>query len=304
MYPDGQTCYGYYICMKGRSKSGMCPTTFAFNSLKGGCVPDTNCLQPSSLRHPCFPGTAVPVPEEPTMFYLWNGAKIFTPMTCPKGLWYNPVICSCDWIIPGKNFYSVCQPMFSFSFEKSFLEDYNRVPQDPNTHVAIYQKSARFTKGGRIAIWMMNDLDLDSEWAMCFEFMTHIYNGEVALVSDDWKDKGFTYKITYIPEKALVKGYFRMKDDSIADLTIVGVDPNLPHFLRVAKIGPKLKMRVDNTAPAAVLTKSGVSPTKSPMVIGAANDCEGFEGFFDELKFFRCIPDDFFDDYKSKIYNF
>lgn len=69
----------------------------------------------------------------------------------------------------------------------------------------------------------MNDIDMDSQWALCFEFMTQSYGGEVALVSNDWKKVSFTYKITHIPAKNLVVGYFRMKDGTIAELIVMGV---------------------------------------------------------------------------------
>jgi len=36
------------------------------------------------------------------MFYLWDGRDSVTEMKCPRGLWYNPYICSCDWVIPGQ----------------------------------------------------------------------------------------------------------------------------------------------------------------------------------------------------------
>jgi hypothetical protein len=70
---------------------------------------------------------------------------------------------------------------------------------------------------------MMNDIDMDSQWALCFEFMTQAHSGEVALVSNDWKKASFTYKITHIPDKNLVVGYFRMKDGTIAELVVMGV---------------------------------------------------------------------------------
>ena len=72
-------------------------------------------------------------------------------------------------------------------------------------------------------IWMMNDIDMDSQWAMCFEFMTQVFSGEVALVSNDWKKNPFTYKITYFPMEGLVKGYFRMKDKTVVELIVMGV---------------------------------------------------------------------------------
>ena len=70
---------------------------------------------------------------------------------------------------------------------------------------------------------MMNDIELGSEWALCFEFMTQSYGGEVGLLSNDWKGNQFTYKITHIPSKKLIKAHFRMTDGSIAELIIVGV---------------------------------------------------------------------------------
>ena len=50
-YSDGQTCYGYYKCLKGQSVSGICPSGFAFNAYKQGCLPDNTCIQPSGIMH-------------------------------------------------------------------------------------------------------------------------------------------------------------------------------------------------------------------------------------------------------------
>ena len=36
---------------------------------------------------------------------------------------------------------------------------------------------AFFLDPGRIVIWMMNDIDMDSQWAMCFEFMSQVFTG-------------------------------------------------------------------------------------------------------------------------------
>lgn len=69
----------------------------------------------------------------------------------------------------------------------------------------------------------MNDIDMNNEWALSFEFMTQTYEGDVALVSNDWKKLPFTYKITHIPGKNLVVAYFRMTDDTIAELIVMGV---------------------------------------------------------------------------------
>ncbi|XP_053406689.1 uncharacterized protein LOC123547647 [Mercenaria mercenaria] len=302
-YSDGQTCFGYYKCLKGQSVSGICPSGFAFNAMKQGCLPDSTCIQPSGIMHPCFAGTTMPFPGQPHLFYLWDGHDSVTAMECPRGLWYNPHVCTCDWVIPGETFDGGmgegCTSMFHFGYSGNFLEEYNKAPQAPNTAVSIYKKSALFSKGGRIVIWMMNDIDMDSEWALCFEFMTQSYGGEVALVSNDWKKVSFTYKITHIPGKNLVVGYFRMKDGTIAELIVMGVKPNIPHFLRVAKLGAIMKMRIDNMPAATVAIGAGVASATTPMVIGAARGCHGFKGFFDELKFFRCVPATFFKDYKG-----
>jgi len=39
--------------------------------------------------------------------------------------------------------------MFHFGYSGSFLEEYNKVPQSPNTAVSIYKQSAIFDKGGK-----------------------------------------------------------------------------------------------------------------------------------------------------------
>lgn len=72
-------------------------------------------------------------------------------------------------------------------------------------------------------IWMMNDIDMDSEWALCFEFLTQSRDGEVALLSNDWQGLPFTYKITHVPVKHIIVGYFRMKDGTVVELVITGV---------------------------------------------------------------------------------
>ena len=70
---------------------------------------------------------------------------------------------------------------------------------------------------------MMNDLDLGSEWALCFEFMAQGVGREIALVSNDWKKSAFTYKLTYLPGMHAVRGYFRLKDGGVIELVVKGV---------------------------------------------------------------------------------
>ncbi|XP_052225125.1 uncharacterized protein LOC127840749 [Dreissena polymorpha] len=301
-YTDGQTCNGFFRCSEGRSLPSSCSQGHSYNVLSGGCLPDFSCMQASLDKHPCTEGTTLPVPGQPHLFYLWDGRKSVTEMTCPRGLWYNHNICTCDWIIPGKTFGKQgCSPMFHFGYGGSFLEEFNRVPQSPNTAVSIYRNSALFAKGGEILLWVMNDIDMDSEWALCFEFLTRTYRDEVALVSNDWQGLPFTYKLTHHPARHVVMGYFRMKDGTVVELVIVGVSPHKPHFLRLAKQGSTLKMRVDNMPAATVDIEAGVASSPTPMVLGAAEGCTGFRGFFDELKFFRCVPEDFFHDYEGTV---
>ncbi|OWF55103.1 Protein PIF [Mizuhopecten yessoensis] len=298
-YTDGQSCYGYYKCMKGKSRYHTCPDGFYFNSHKQICITDDTC-QKNNLIHPCSYGTTHPFPGRPEMFYLYDGREVFYPMKCPKGLWYRPEICSCDWIVPGISSHEGCKPMYHFQYNGNFLEAYNRIQQVPNTGVAIYRKSALFSEGGQIMVWAMNNMNLDKEFAFCFEFMSKVYNGEVALLSNGYKGHDFTYKITYIPAQSLVKVYIELDDDTTAHLVVTGVHPLKPHFVRLAKYGSKIKLRIDNISATMVKTHAHVSISKSPLVIGAAQGCKGFVGHFDEFKFFKCVPNDFFNDYAEK----
>nr|AYN73052.1 chitin binding domain-containing protein [Pinctada fucata] len=295
-YSDGQSCFGYYRCVQGRSFYKTCKNGYYFNPYKQGCYGDPTCKR-DNLIHPCAFGTTYPFPGKPRLFYLFDGLETFTPMRCPRGTWYRHDICTCDWITPGKIKDSVCSTMFHFMYDGNFLEKYNRIQQMPTTGVAIFGKSALFNKGGKIIIWAMNNLDLDNDFALCFEFQVKTMNGEVSLLSNDYDKVSFTYKLTYIPLKRKVRAYVILKDGTLADLTVIGVDPNKPHFVRLAKFGDDIKLRVDNTPAAVVKAHAGVAPNKSPLVIGAARGSHDFIGYFDELKFFRCVPSHFFDDY-------
>jgi len=113
--------------------------------------------------------------------------------------------------------------MFHFQYNGNFLEVNNRIQQVPNTGVSIFRKSALFSQGGQILIWAMNNLDMDSDFAFCFEFMTGAISGEVALLSNDYQNIPFTYKITYIPGTSMIKAYILLKDGSVAELSVVGV---------------------------------------------------------------------------------
>ena len=136
-YADGQSCYGFYQCVKGKSRYLTCHDGYYFNPYKQGCFPDPSCHR-NNLVHREFPeidanhaisadcnltrererilnyeffnniftacafGTTLPFPGRPNLFYLYDGRKTMTPMKCPRGTWYRPDICTCDWIIPGK----------------------------------------------------------------------------------------------------------------------------------------------------------------------------------------------------------
>lgn len=62
----------------------------------------THYVQNSHCFTACAFGTTLPFPGRPNLFYLYDGRKTMTPMKCPRGTWYRPDICTCDWIIPGK----------------------------------------------------------------------------------------------------------------------------------------------------------------------------------------------------------
>ncbi|XP_065925298.1 uncharacterized protein [Magallana gigas] len=299
-YADGQSCYGFYQCIKGKSRYLTCHDGFYFNPYKQGCFPDPTCHR-NNLVHPCAFGTTLPFPGRPNLFYLYDGRKTMTPMKCPKGTWYRPDICTCDWIIPGKVEKEGCKPMFHFKYNGNFLERYNRVQQMPTTGVTLFRRSVLFDHGGKIIIWAMNNMDFDGDFSLCFEFMVKTFNGEIALLSNDFEDAHFTYKLSFIPALGVVKGYFVLRDGSVATLDVMGVNPNQPHFVRIAKSGRKLHMRIDNSPPAVVKLHTGIATGKSPMVIGAANGCSNFVGYFDELKFFRCNPTHFFGDYDDEL---
>ena len=42
-YADGQSCYGFYQCVKGKSRYLTCHDGFYFNPYKQGCFPDPSC---------------------------------------------------------------------------------------------------------------------------------------------------------------------------------------------------------------------------------------------------------------------
>lgn len=116
--------------------------------------------------------------------------------------------------------------MFHFKYNGNFLEKHNRVQQLPTTGVALFRKSVLFNRGGKIIIWAMNNMDLDGDFSLCFEFMTKTFDGEIALISNDFEDAHFTYKLTFIPALGVVKGYFVLRDGSVATLDVVGVVSN------------------------------------------------------------------------------
>ena len=108
-------------------------------------------------------------------------------------------------------------------YDGNFLEKYNRIQQVPTKGVALFGKSALFDRGGKIVIWAMNNLDLDSDFALCFEFQVQATKGEIALLSNDFNKIDFTYKITYTPSRRAVRAYVCLKDGTMADLTVLGV---------------------------------------------------------------------------------
>ncbi|KAJ8316903.1 hypothetical protein KUTeg_004807 [Tegillarca granosa] len=267
-YNDGQSCYGFYVCKKGKSFYKTCKNGFTFHPHKQMCIPDYTCKR-DNLVHPCAFGTTYPVMGRSDMFFLFDGHHRFTPMKCPDGLWYNPGLCTCDWVVPGEKIYGKCKPLFHFSYDGNFLENWNRVQQVPNSHVSIFQKSAIFSKGGKVIIWTLNDMELNNDFSFCFEFMAKNQFGETALISNDYNKVPFTYKLTFIPETGVVKG-LRCYDRRFSSRSY------------------------------SCWCGAGLAPNNSPLVVGAAQGCQGFVGYFDELKFFRCMPKGFFKDYKKK----
>lgn len=119
--------------------------------------------------------------------------------------------------------FSGCKPMFYFKYNGNFLEKYNRVQQMPTAGVALFRKSVLFDHGGKIIIWAMNNMELDGDFSLCFEFMVKTYKGEIALLSNDFGNDHFTYKLTYIPALGVVKAYLVLKDGTVAILSVVGV---------------------------------------------------------------------------------
>jgi hypothetical protein len=69
----------------------------------------------------------------------------------------------------------------------------------------------------------MNNINLDGDFSLCFEFMVKTYQGEVALISNDLNGYGATYKITYTPQLQLVRGYIIQKNKRPLHLRVYGV---------------------------------------------------------------------------------
>lgn len=42
-YNDGQSCYGFYVCKKGKSFYKTCKNGFTFHPHKQMCIPDYTC---------------------------------------------------------------------------------------------------------------------------------------------------------------------------------------------------------------------------------------------------------------------
>lgn len=78
-------------------------------------------------------------------------------------------------------------------------------------------------------VWAMNNMNLDTEFAFCFEFMVKVYSGEVALLSNGYRDLDYTYRITYFPSQSKVKATLELKDNTAAHLVVHGVVSTLLH---------------------------------------------------------------------------
>lgn len=118
---------------------------------------------------------------------------------------------------------ATCSPMFHFRYSGNFMEVQNKIQQVANSAVSIHRNAALFTEGGKIVVWAMQNMDLAKEFAICFEFMTTSYSGEIALISNDFKSNHFSYKITYIPSMMAVKVYIMLENGNVVELSVNGV---------------------------------------------------------------------------------
>lgn len=92
--------------------------------------------------------------------------------------------------------------------------------------VILFWRFVFFDYGGKIIIWVMNNMDFYGDFLFCFEFMVKIFNGEIVFLLNDFEDVYFMYKLFFILVFGVVKGYFVFRDGSVVILDVMGVVSN------------------------------------------------------------------------------
>ncbi|KAL8607130.1 hypothetical protein ACOMHN_009524 [Nucella lapillus] len=315
---DVRSCNGYFSCPSGqRLDFSCCPADHRYDEGQGRCVPDPSCSDP------CLPGSAkvtaeMPVCERYAMEgdirqYLWQVGGRNVTMTCAAGTSFSPHFCSCADTSPLSITPSPesCGPYIWFPFDSGLEDRQGNTASAGNADVipalqgSLGGGAAFFGGGQKVVVWAMNNMEFRSNFTLTFRFRSELPpdtrstdTKRYALIDNSDCDKEATFGVALLvsPQgSATVHGGFRLKNGRAYTASSKNLVVDRWHDVVMMKHGPRAELLVDGVrhpidGPGL---EADIDRVDCAMTIGTGTGLQDFVGYIDEVKYYKCVPDQY-----------
>ncbi|XP_050397025.2 protein PIF [Patella vulgata] len=310
---DLRTCNGYFTCTDGlRLQFNCCDKNERFSEVDGRCYKDYTC------NDACLPNSSnttakllacdrFEYPDNKGK-YLWSISGTNISMDCAAGTAFSAEMCSCT---DNADFINIafCDPYIYFPFDINIKDKMGKTASGGlNTWIRTSEPAAvgggavYFDGKRQVIAWAMNNMEFKSNFTLSFRFKADLVGpgGEerYALVDNSDCAKEATFGVALLktsPKTGTIHGGFRLKNGEAVTTSSDELSLTSWHSVVLIKNGHKAELRVDNNIYPIMGygLQSDIDRVDCSMTIGKGTGLENFVGYIDEVKFYKCVPDEF-----------
>ncbi|XP_071090037.1 uncharacterized protein [Haliotis cracherodii] len=294
-YPDVDSCYNYYVCGNRRSHHARCQPGERFDASSSMCVRSRSCFLRQQYCDTMRPS------HDPHKFY--SGSQLgWTLMSCPTGLVYNTATCQCTYTStrtstrPSAPPSPECVNDFYFPYDGSMRESRGRIHQAKLGSVGVSDQKAIFHGAGSLEIPFLVNSDFRPQFALSFKFRVTSHESRrgngMALVGNGCNGARGTLRM-FIRRRTVTLHVTVSGSDTAFVRSIHDVNVTSETAVHLMRNNTIIRFKVGNREARPIYTNLHIKPITCALAIGMGNGLENFIGEFDDLLFYRCVPEGF-----------
>ncbi|XP_046558404.1 uncharacterized protein LOC124267523 [Haliotis rubra] len=286
-FPVPGTCNMFVLCSYSQNQTQFCPSaTFWSNDIN-------SCQQVDLVSCPYDPcrnrpdGYQYPDVDSCHNFYVCGNRRSHHAR-CQPGERFeaSSSMCVQQVVFPAAAVGPTrpsreCVNDFYFPYDGSMLESRGRIHQAKLGSVGVTDQKAVFHGAGSLEIPFLVNSDFRPQFALSFKFRVTSHESRrgngMALVGNGCNGT-----------KGTLRMFIRRR---IVTLEVTNVTSETP--VQLMRNNTIIRFKVGNKEAKPVYTNLHIKPITCALAIGMGNGLENFIGEFDDLLFYRCVPEGF-----------